>query len=116
MTAVSVSAATIRVEVVFAVPRQQALIPVELPAGATVADAISASGIERQFPQHDLALLPVGIWGRQAGRDRPLSDGDRVEIYRPLAVDPREARRTLAAHGKAMGQHDEEDGMPGARD
>lgn len=110
------SAAPISVEVVFAVPQHQALVTVELPAGATVADAISASGIERQFPQHDLALLPVGIWGRQAGRGEPLSDGDRVEIYRPLAADPRESRRTLAAHGKAMGQHDNDDGTPGARD
>lgn len=101
---------------VFAVPQHQALLPVELPVGATVADAILASGIERRFPQHELALLPVGIWGRHAGRDQPLSDGDRVEIYRPLAADPREARRTLAAHGKAMGQHDKDDGTDGARD
>ncbi len=110
------NAATIRVEVVFAEPRHQALLPVELPAGATVADAISASGIERRFPEHDLAPLPVGIWGRRTGRDQLLSDGDRVEIYRPLAADPREARRTLAAHGKAMGQHDNDDGTPGTRD
>lgn len=116
MTTVSGTAATIRVEVVFAVPRHQALLPVEVPAGATVADAILASGVQRQFPQHDLALLPVGIWGRPAGRDQPLADGDRVEIYRPLAADPRETRRTLAAHGKAMGQYDKEDGTPGARD
>jgi len=116
LTGVSGKAATIRVEVVFAVPRHQALVPVELPAGATVAEAIHASGIERQFPQHDLASLPVGIWGRQAGRDQPLSQGDRVEIYRPLAADPREARRALAAHGKAMGQRDDEDEWPGGRD
>lgn len=116
MTAVSGNAATISIEVVFAEPRHQALLPVELPAGATVAEAISASGIERQFPEYDLALLPVGIWGRHAGRDQPLSDGDRVEIYRPLAADPRDARRTLAAHGKAMGQHDNDDETPGARD
>lgn len=116
MTDVPGNAATIRVEVVFAAPRHQALLPLELPADATVADAISASGIERRFPEYDLALLPVGIWGRQAGRDQPLSDGDRVEIYRPLAADPRDARRTLAAHGKAMGQHDNDDGTPGEGD
>lgn len=113
---VSGQVTTIRVEVAFAAPDRQVLLPVELPPGATVADAIIASGIERQFPVYDLSRLPCGIWGRQAGRDQRLSHGDRVEIYRPLAADPREARRALAAHGKAMGQHDDDDSASGSRD
>lgn len=100
--------ATIEVEVVYARPQRQELITLTVPDGTTVAGAIAASGIEARFPDEDLTRLPTGIWGRRAERGRRLADGDRVEIYRPLRMDPREARRRLAAHGKAMGQHDDE--------
>lgn len=99
---------TIEVEVVYALPERQELIALTVPDGATVGEAIAASGIEARFPEEDLTRLPTGIWGRRAGCDRRLADGDRVEIYRPLRMDPREARRRLAAHGKAMGQHDDD--------
>lgn len=94
---------TISVEVVFALPERQELVALTIPAGASVADAIELSGIAGKFPEHDLAACRVGIWGRLVDRDRLLDDGDRVEIYRPLAIDPREARRKLAAEGKSMG-------------
>lgn len=95
------------IEVVFALPERQELLSLELEAGATVADAIARSDVAALFPEHDLGRLPVGIWGRVVERDQPLEDGDRVEIYRPLAIDPREQRRALAAQGKSMGAADD---------
>ncbi len=96
------SADSIQVEVVFAMPDRQVLIELEVPATATVADAIELSLVAGQFPDSELAGLPVGIWGREVERSARLSAGDRVEIYRPLAIDPKEARRTLAAAGRTM--------------
>ena len=92
----------INVEVVFALPERQALVAIQLAQGATVADAISASGLAERFPDDRLEKLPTGIWGRPAGRDRVLEAGDRVEIYRELEIDPKEARRRLAEVGKTM--------------
>ena len=85
-----------QVEVVFALPDRQVLEPVEVADGATVAEAIARSGIERRFPGVDLSALQVGVWGRTVDRSRVLREGDRVEIYRPLEIDPREARRLKA--------------------
>ena len=95
--------ATIDVEVVFALPEKQCLVPLTIQAGATVAQAIDASAIESTFPQYDLGQCAIGIWGSIVERDRVLADGDRVELYRALQMDPREARRQLAAVGKTMG-------------
>ena len=64
-----------------------------LPAGATVATALAASGMQARHPQVDFSLLPVGIWGSFCERSDALRDRDRVEVYRPLLVDPKEARR-----------------------
>lgn len=68
------------------------LVELQLPRGATVADALARSGLPAR---HGLApaALAVGIWGRSAALDDVLGDRDRVEIYRPLTVDPKEARR-----------------------
>ena len=66
---------------------------VAVPVGATLVDALRASGVLERHPQIDLARQAVGIWGRIRALDTPLKDGDRVEIYRPLQVDPKEARR-----------------------
>jgi putative ubiquitin-RnfH superfamily antitoxin RatB of RatAB toxin-antitoxin module len=96
--------AAIDVEVVFALPDKQHLVQVRLAEGATVADAIAASAIEAAFPDYDLAQCAVGVWGRLVERDRVLVSGDRVELYRALQMDPREARRRLAAAGKTMRQ------------
>lgn len=87
---------TIMVEVAYGLPDRQALLQVELPAGANLADAIEASGIREAFPELEVAADRVGIWGRKAALNQPLNDGDRVEIYRPLLVDPKEARRARA--------------------
>ena len=93
----------LRVEVVFALPDRQVLVAVELDPGGTVAQAIEKSSISDAFPDYDLSACQVGIWGQVVKRDHVLRDGDRVEIYRPLAIDPQKARRQLAAEGKSMG-------------
>jgi hypothetical protein len=94
---VAESEATIRVEVVYALPERQALLAAELPAGSTVAAAIEASGVREQFPGMEIDPASVGIFSRKVTLDRVLQDGDRVEIYRPLKADPKEARRQRAA-------------------
>ncbi len=94
----------IRVEVVFATAERQRLVELALPVGATVRDAIRRSGLSKHFPDVDLDALEVGIWGRVVPREQLLKDGDRVEVYRPLELDPREARRRLAAAGRTMGR------------
>ena len=68
-------------------------IPLRLSAGSTLEQALQASGLAVTFPQLDLAQAPVGVWGRKATRGQVLRDRDRVEIYRPLQVDPKVARR-----------------------
>ena len=95
---------TITVEVVYALAERQAFVAVAVPVGATAGDAIKQSAIATQFPEQDLSACKLGIWGRLVDRDQLLEDGDRIEIYRPLNIDPREARRQLAAEGKSMGQ------------
>jgi putative ubiquitin-RnfH superfamily antitoxin RatB of RatAB toxin-antitoxin module len=85
-----------QVEAVFALPERQVLKAVELPEGSTVADAIRRSELAREFPEVDFDQLQAGIWGTPVERGRTLLDGDRVELYRPLVMDPREARRLKA--------------------
>ena len=97
-------ATTLRIEVVFAGTAKQRLLSLTVAEGTTVAEAIEQSGLQQQFPGTDLAHLDAGVWGQPVERTRVLRDGDRVEIYRPLQMDPREARRKLAEHGQAMGQ------------
>lgn len=85
--------ARLSVEVAYSpAPRQVDVVPLRLPPGATVADALSASrlfGAGAPLPPG----LSVGIWGRRQPLDTALRDGDRVEVWRALTVDPKEARR-----------------------
>lgn len=99
----------IEVEVAYALPNSQVLIRLRLPAGSVVADAIAAAALARRFPDHDLATAAVGIWGHVVSRADRLRDGDRVEAYRPLKIDPREARRRLAESGHTMMGRDQLD-------
>jgi uncharacterized protein len=91
------SRASIRVEVAYASRERQALRKLTLPEGSRVLDAVEASGLALDFPEIDLAVNRVGIYGRRVRLDQPLRDLDRVEILRPLAADPKEARRARAA-------------------
>ena len=68
-------------------------VMLHLRAGATVADAVRESGLTQRYPSLDVAAMPVGVWGRFCARETALRDRDRVELYRPLQVDPKEARR-----------------------
>ena len=86
----------IRVEVACVTPQRQFLRAFNLPAGASVADAIAASGVAAAFPELDVANAKVGVFSRPATREQALRDGDRVEIYRPLVADPKEVRRRRA--------------------
>ncbi len=87
---------SIRVEVAYAEPGQQALIAIQVPPGTTVAEAIERSGIREQFPALEIDPQGVGIFSRKVSLDQVLHTGDRVEIYRPLLIDPKEARRKRA--------------------
>lgn len=86
-----------RVEVAYAKPDEQALLALDMPEGATVEDAIRASGLLQRFPEIDLEHNKVGIFSKLCKLDQTLRPGDRVEIYRPLLTDPKEARRVRAA-------------------
>jgi len=87
----------LRVAVAWSAREGEALeVVVELPAGASVLDAIRASGALAQGGAVDISTQAVGIWGRPAVLDSRLAEGDRVEIYRPLRLDPKEARRLRA--------------------
>jgi putative ubiquitin-RnfH superfamily antitoxin RatB of RatAB toxin-antitoxin module len=86
---------SIRVEVAYAEPSRQFLRRIELAAGATVADAIAASNIEREYGI-DASQLSSGIWSKAAERSAILREGDRVELYRPLTADPKDSRRRRA--------------------
>lgn len=97
------SESQITVQVCYARPDVQAVAAVTLPAGATVEQAIRASGLLDRFADIDLARNQVGVFGKGVELNRPLQDGERVEIYRPLTADPKEVRRKLAAQGKSMG-------------
>ena len=92
------------IEVVFGLPSRQELVALSVEPGTTVEAAIEQSGIAKLFPDEDLSVYQAGIWGKPVERHRCVEDGDRVELYRPLAKDPREARRELAALGRSMGQ------------
>lgn len=92
----------IDVEVAYAKPEEQALIPLRVAPGTTLEQAILQSGVLERFPEIDLAVNRVGIFGKVAKKDTVLNPGDRVEIYRPLIADPKEARKKRAAEGKQM--------------
>ena len=86
-----------RIEVAYAKPSEQVILTLDIADGSTMEAAIIASGILQRFPEIDLANNKVGIFGRLCKLDQLLRAGDRVEIYRPLLVDPKEMRRTRAA-------------------
>lgn len=89
-----------QVWVVYALPDRQALRELELPESATVAEAVARSGLLEQFPEIGSRPLACAIFGRAVADSQPLRAGDRVEILRPLQVDPKESRRRAAARGR----------------
>ena len=87
------SLSVLRIEIVYAQPQCSLAKSLNLPAGATIADALSLVASDEDFLGIDLGTCAVGIFGKVALRDQQLMDGDRIEIYRPLLEEPKLARR-----------------------
>ena len=85
------------IEVAYALPEEQVIISIKVPTIFNVQQAIEKSGIQKKFPSIDLSKNKVGIFGKKTTLDQPLNDRDRIEIYRPLILDPKEMRRKRAA-------------------
>lgn len=92
----------LNVEVCYAMANNQELVKVSLPEGATMQQALDASGLLAKYPEIDLKKNKFGIWNKLSKVDSVLRDKDRVEIYRPLIADPKEVRKQRAAEGKVM--------------
>jgi uncharacterized protein len=92
-----VDSAVIQIEIVLALPERTLALALTLAAHATVAEALEQAGRSPAFSGVDLDAATVGIFGRIVNRDQSLRQGDRVEVYRPLAADPKTARRKRVA-------------------
>ena len=84
------------VEVAYALPDRQRVVQLPLRDGMTALEAVQAAGLQREFPEIAGSDLVLGIYGRRVAATQVLRSGDRVEIYRPLKFDPRDARRKAA--------------------
>ena len=87
----------ITIELIYPLPNEQKLITIEVQSGSNVEQAITLSGILEQYPQIDLSNNKVGIFSKACKLDDLLREGDRIEIYRPLIADPKEARKKKAS-------------------
>lgn len=85
-----------KIELLYALPEEQDLLSLSVEPSTTVEQAILASGILQRYPEIDLTKNPVGIFSKLVDLQHKLRDGDRIEIYRPLIIDPKEARRLRA--------------------
>lgn len=94
-------ASDIAIEVAYARADVQTVIPQLVQAGTTVRQAIEISGLLGQFKEIDLSNAVVGIFGKKVALEKTLVSGDRVEIYRPLQIDPKQARKYRAELAKA---------------
>jgi putative ubiquitin-RnfH superfamily antitoxin RatB of RatAB toxin-antitoxin module len=92
----------LNVEVCYALAQRQELVKVKLPEGATLLQALEASGLLEKHPEIDLKKNKFGVFAKLSKPDTVLRDRDRVEIYRPLIADPKEVRKQRAAEGKVM--------------
>jgi len=94
------SDAPLQIEVAYAEPQRVIVKVLRLPPGSRVADALRVAALDPDFIGVDLANSPLGIFGRLTPRDHALQQGDRIEIYRPLAADPKVARRERAQQAR----------------
>ena len=92
--------APLRIEIAYAEPQRALIKSLRLPAGACVADALRLAALDPDFSAVDFANSAVGIFGKLTRRDQPLRQGDRIEIYRSLRADPKEARRARAQQAR----------------
>ena len=107
------------VEVAYALPQKQKLIELKVVEGTTALQAVEQSGIVQSFPEIDVASCQMGIFSQVLGtkglpepKDYQLQERDRVEIYRPLIVDPKEGRRRRAEEAKIKKQQLDADAQP----
>lgn len=91
----------IDIEVAYAQPDRQVVLSLRVPAGTEAREAVRRSGLLDRFPDIDRDSLTIGVFGTAVSACAPLSHGDRVEIYRPLQVEPKQARRNRAARARA---------------
>ncbi|ENN99197.1 MULTISPECIES: RnfH family protein [Pseudoalteromonas] len=94
----------ISVEIVFALPTKATTLTVEVAQGTTAEQAVIQSGIIEKCPEIDPTALTLGVWNRTVKEHYELKDGDRIEIYRPLIADPKDARRKRAEKAKEEGR------------
>jgi len=87
----------LEVEIIYASADEQAIVSIQVVEGCSVKTAIEQSGILEQFLEIDFTVNKIGIFSKQAALDTVLQAGDRIEIYRPLLVDPKQARKQRAA-------------------
>lgn len=95
-------AETMNIEVCYALPEKAELVSLKLPEGATLMQALEASGLLAKYPDIDVKKNKFGVFAKLSKADTVLRDHDRVEIYRPLIADPKEVRKQRAAEGKVM--------------
>jgi putative ubiquitin-RnfH superfamily antitoxin RatB of RatAB toxin-antitoxin module len=95
--------ANIEVQVCYALPDSNFLRSLSVPAGTTIEQAVMRSGLLQEVPGIDLTVNMVGIYGKKKPLDTSLREHDRVEVYRPLQADPKEARRRRAGSKPAKG-------------
>lgn len=95
-------ASLLEIEVVYALPNRQRLLSVEVEEGTTLIEAARLSKIEEEFPELDLDQAKLGIFGKASTKPDvdTVKAGDRIEIYRPLIIDPKQARLNRAAKAK----------------
>jgi len=96
----------IQVEVAYALPEKQMIIPLAVKKGTSMYDAVVQSGISSKFEGLDVDATPMGVFGKaeRKPKERLLEDGERVELYRPLIADPKEVRKKRAAKKAAEEQ------------
>ena len=90
------------IEVAYAKSEKQVIIPLQVAEGTLAKQAVEESGVLSRFPEIDLETAKIGVFGKACKLEKELQDGDRVEIYRPLLIDPKEQRRKKAAEGKVV--------------
>ena len=107
---------TIEVEVAYALPDKQKILSVKVPEGTTAMEAVQVSGILNEFPEIDLTSAKMGLFGKHLGtkglanaEEYEVQARDRIEIYRPLLIDPKEVRRQRAEKKKREQQEEKKE-------
>lgn len=94
----------LRIRVVYALPDQQPSVDLQVPPGTSLTEAVNLSGLLQKFPEAAAHPLACAIFGRAVPLTYELRDGDRIEILRPLLIDPKQSRREAAARSRADAQ------------